>query len=601
MNYFEEHGPFWDTTTPGSRLNQLFGRLFLFFSSYFSLSLSPSLSRILLLCSGNGLTGTTNAMRKLAEGAHRQYSWGAEADPLRRRLRVGKRMQELIAGTQPPDSPAVHGSLQSMEQNADELQALIRVKAALVQEEDDALRTAMACNDRATIVAVKQMTACWASRANSPLPSPAKDVGNGQPALLCPEDDGASSASSTQTLLLLQLVFTFGCMLVLIFCSTPASLAVTPFLAVAGWWLLSSPARPDPLPGLPVQDNGCTVAPRVPAMVYCNDLADEASSVTAVVGSQSPFGQKRAPIAALETPASPSEALLAMPEQQPLSAPATPVPAAAAVQSVALNELQDPPQAVNLSRVQLVCCQDLLHPGAVFAPNGELPILFETDFFVGQFLPLIRTPENPPLYFADKKRMFEFQLQGQFTRCPPGKIWFGGEIVRPMHLSRMRQAVSNVFLRFVKAFGRGVHASFGDTEEGGERPHLVFPLLSAMDRIVVTPPGETPPPLGDEVLVTPDLPRIKKLASMGEDILVGHTYTMAFYSMYVDFDNWQTVHLPVRNMDLTGFWAEMGLHIVMYTTSDPKAQTHRIDDRSMGADFELVHATLPHFKAEYSK
>jgi hypothetical protein len=120
----------------------------------------------------------------------------------------------------------------------------------------------------------------------------------------------------------------------------------------------------------------------------------------------------------------------------------------------------------------------------------------------------IWAPANPHPYFADKLRRFEFQLQGQFTRHPPGNVWFGAELARPFQLGRLRQMAAGVLLKFIQAFGRGLHYSFGtrvDDPAGAERPHLVFPLFSAMDRVCITPPGETPPPLGSDFPAAPNL------------------------------------------------------------------------------------------------
>lgn len=52
-------------------------------------------------------------------------------------------------------------------------------------------------------------------------------------------------------------------------------------------------------------------------------------------------------------------------------------------------------------------------------------------------------------------------------------------------------------------------------------PHIVLPALPAMDRIIVTPPGETLPCLGEDLAVASNLKALKALSSKGEDFMIG--------------------------------------------------------------------------------
>lgn len=65
-----------------------------------------------------------------------------------------------------------------------------------------------------------------------------------------------------------------------------------------------------------------------------------------------------------------------------------------------------------------------------------------------------------------------------------------------------------------------------DTEV--DRPMMVFPVASAMDRIIITPAGEKPPAIDDpnEYDKTEDLKRLRKSGSAGSDFKVsGWTHT----------------------------------------------------------------------------
>ena len=96
-------------------------------------------------------------------------------------------------------------------------------------------------------------------------------------------------------------------------------------------------------------------------------------------------------------------------------------------------------------------------------PNGD-PMPFETDLFKGAVLLRTRTEPRCHPYFDGKRRQFEFQVQGQFKQQPKGTVWFGAEVLRPMSLGPIKKALCSVLLKFVSAYGRGVHASFGEAD-----------------------------------------------------------------------------------------------------------------------------------------
>ena len=107
----------------------------------------------------------------------------------------------------------------------------------------------------------------------------------------------------------------------------------------------------------------------------------------------------------------------------------------------------------------------------------------------------------------------------------------------------MKEALVNFILKFVTSFGRQLHPSYGVFEKDGtavEVPHMAFGLLSAADRFVITPPDSTcpPPQLGLAIPLTDDLARLRKQhrSSPSSIFKLNHTYTIAFYSMYMDFE-----------------------------------------------------------------
>lgn len=98
------------------------------------------------------------------------------------------------------------------------------------------------------------------------------------------------------------------------------------------------------------------------------------------------------------------------------------------------------------------------------------------------------------------------------------------------------------FFNFVSS----THDRFGDisamTEENiasgnYEKPHLAFPLEFAIDRLHITQPSESPPPLGGEIFEDASEVKARKKGAPGS-FLGWNTkdiYTMALWSAYIDF------------------------------------------------------------------
>ncbi len=83
-----------------------------------------------------------------------------------------------------------------------------------------------------------------------------------------------------------------------------------------------------------------------------------------------------------------------------------------------------------------------------------------------------------------------------------------------------------------------------------EEAHITFPLLRAVDVLVETAPGDTPPPLGQVFALREGAPL--------ERLKAGYTYTFSFYSGFVDFARWQVCNVPgYSTIDLNNF---LGIH-----------------------------------------
>jgi len=186
--------------------------------------------------------------------------------------------------------------------------------------------------------------------------------------------------------------------------------------------------------------------------------------------------------------------------------------------------------------------------------NSEKPVEIETEYFKGQILVMMNTSGELSDYnrykdhFAGKQRKFEVQIQGQMKTVPEGEIMLGGELSDPMELTFFTKTILKVLTSFARKINPFVHFSFGDEKDkaGGmhELPHLMFPIMKVMDRVIITPPGEVVPTLGSEIEESKAEQTARKASKETFRFELGHTYTFSIYSMYVDFTSWEVCGIP---------------------------------------------------------
>jgi hypothetical protein len=222
-----------------------------------------------------------------------------------------------------------------------------------------------------------------------------------------------------------------------------------------------------------------------------------------------------------------------------------------------------------------------------FPINSQDAVPVETDLFKGRMLMLAKPvhPEDDPYWherlFSKRKRRFVFQLQGKFKRAPQGTLYAGGEISNQMHLGLVAKGICGLLLKFVKAGSPDTHYSFGDSKDK-EKPHIVVPAWSFFERLVVTKPGMEPPELGDEFVETEEAMAARKNLKSQPHWNTEDTYSMSFYTMYLDFAKWQVVQVPVTSdIDLKTFWGNSFLRIVLFeNTTPPKDGRHLQKDNT---------------------
>ena len=232
-------------------------------------------------------------------------------------------------------------------------------------------------------------------------------------------------------------------------------------------------------------------------------------------------------------------------------------------------------------RVQVLSHKNEMEP---YQLNTEQGLPIETDWFVGSLLLVMRPvdPEQDPYWnekvFSKKKRRVIMQLQGKLKYTPEGELYAGMEIADPMRLGLLASGLCSLLLKMSSKFNPQLHYSFGDENE---RAHISFPASTFFEEMVITPPGETPPPIGQGFEEDPVAAQQRKSYKTKVDWNTSDTYSMSFHSMYLDFPTWSVVRLPIgKDVGLQTFWGNSPASVVWYevdsSTSSKKHVTSAI-------------------------
>ena len=165
--------------------------------------------------------------------------------------------------------------------------------------------------------------------------------------------------------------------------------------------------------------------------------------------------------------------------------------------------------------------------------------------------------------------MFEVQVQGKFKRMPVGEIFCGAESSNKMELGLITRSISKAACNFCATIVNDLHYSFGDDQDAPnyQVPHIVAPLFPTLDKIVVTPAGEEPPPLGVPFVEDPEYrkQRLKFRFMEQANIDLGSTYSFSVNTSNLDLQEWTLVGIPmVRPMDLRSFFGNSTLRLGIF-------------------------------------
>eukprot|EP00977_Amphora_coffeiformis_P008303 scaffold1878_cov170-Amphora_coffeaeformis.AAC.16 len=239
-------------------------------------------------------------------------------------------------------------------------------------------------------------------------------------------------------------------------------------------------------------------------------------------------------------------------------------------------------------------------------PNASSAYKMETDYFTGEMLVMIRTPDvddtsldYPPAnvlavhHLRGKQRRFEFQFQVHLKKIPTGTVYFSCDLTQPFKLGMVQRAFVSAAMSFVRSSNPSFHYSIQGTtpnDEGSyERPHMAFPVQDGMNRVVATPPGEEPPKLGSVIEEDAEsLKRRKKGYKIEWNL--EDTYTFSLWSAYVDFLDWRVLNLPgIRPFGLNSVIGNQPIYLTLYEIDEDKDK-HNRNEMTMIAEFEMSNS-----------
>ena len=123
-----------------------------------------------------------------------------------------------------------------------------------------------------------------------------------------------------------------------------------------------------------------------------------------------------------------------------------------------------------------------------------------------------------------------------------------------------------------------LHSSLGDMKGKDlyQLPHVVAPLFTTFDKIIVTPEGEIPPPLGTPFIEDLEYrkQRLKFHKIKDANINLTNTYSFSVNTSNINLITWSLCGIPmVRPMDLRIFLADSPIRLVGYEIPDSNKTT----------------------------
>ena len=237
--------------------------------------------------------------------------------------------------------------------------------------------------------------------------------------------------------------------------------------------------------------------------------------------------------------------------------------------------------------------------GNPFSVNPPQAYPIDNEFCYGTAMLLVRpkSQQDSPsafAYFQSRKRQFELQFQLRFRKEPTGNLWYGVHLNHDPDLGTARRLFVQAVFAFIQTRHRNSFhfALRGKTRaEGHEKAHMSFDLERSGFNVVVTPPGQTPPPLGQDIPIDEctkeKMKRRQPIHWNTED-----TYTISCFNMHADFAKWAFVRLPgLSDRDISSIVGPFPLGLRVYATPTHHPHHHCQTQLQTLLDLELSHTS----------
>lgn len=152
-------------------------------------------------------------------------------------------------------------------------------------------------------------------------------------------------------------------------------------------------------------------------------------------------------------------------------------------------------------------------------------------------------------------------------------MYVGAEAGNKLELGLITKSIARAAIQLASAMASNLHSSLGDMKGKDlyQLPHVVAPLFTTFDKIIVTPEGEIPPPLGTPFIEDLEYrkQRLKFHKFKDANINLTNTYSFSVNTSNINLITWTLCGIPmVRPMDLRIFLADSPIRLVGYEIPD---------------------------------
>lgn len=162
-------------------------------------------------------------------------------------------------------------------------------------------------------------------------------------------------------------------------------------------------------------------------------------------------------------------------------------------------------------------------------------------------------------------------MQGKFKRDPLGEIYVGAESTTKMELGLLTRSISVAAMKLCSTMVADMHYSFGDSVDNPnyQLPHVVGPIFPTFDKVIITPEGQTPPPIGMPFTEDPEHRKMRgsKMRYIKDLTLdLGTTYSFSVNTSNLNLLDWTLVGIPyIKPIDLRTLFGNSSIQLSKFS------------------------------------